>query len=232
MPQPSAGGGGDRGSRTLLTKLCQQQHFAAELDALEVRHCLNQEHYCRPTTICGWLGLLRVGGRLGRSNSHFGKRHPVILHRSSHFTKLLVRHLHLSSNHAGPTTLMGLLCDKYHVMGAKQVVREVSPSCIICRKVYARTATQLMGQLPSARVNPGIPFQEVGTDFAGPILLRQGYTRKPVTIKGFICLFICMATKAVHLEPVTDLTTEAFLACLQRFVSLKQACQNLFRQWH
>ena len=107
------------------------------------------------------------------------KWHPVILHRSSHFTKLLVRHLHLSSNHAGPESLEGLLYNKYHVVGAKQVVREVSQSCIICRKIYARTATQLMRQLPSTWVNLGIPFQEVGTDFTGPILLRQGYTRKP-----------------------------------------------------
>ena len=59
-----------------------------------------------------------------------------------------------------------------------------------------------MGQLPAA--------------YAGP---KKGYTRKPVLVKAYLALFICFSTKAVHLEIVSDLTTEAFLACLKRFVT-------------
>ena len=71
-----------------------------------------------------------------------------------------------------------------------------------------------MGQLPPQRFQAGLPFQVVGVDFAGPITTRAVHTRKPVRLKTYICVFVCFAVKAVHLEAVTDLTTEAFLAAI------------------
>ena len=47
----------------------------------------------------------------------------------------------------------------------------------------------------------------------------QGYTRKPVILKAYICVFVSLSVKAVHLELVSDLTSEAFIACLRRFIS-------------
>jgi hypothetical protein len=75
-----------------------------------------------------------------------------------------------------------------------------------------------MGQLPSPRVQLSRAFQIVGTDYAGPIQLRVGLPRSKTTIKGYIALFVCFATKAVHIEIVTSLTTEAFMAALRRFI--------------
>ena len=75
-----------------------------------------------------------------------------------------------------------------------------------------------MGQLPAQRVTPGKPFSSVGVDFAGPVLTKYSHTRRPVIIKTYISVFVCMATKAVHLEPVSDLTAASFLACFRRFV--------------
>ncbi len=76
-----------------------------------------------------------------------------------------------------------------------------------------------MGQLPAARVTPSPPFTITGIDYAGPFTLEIGHTRKPVLVKAYLALFVCLATKAVHLEIVSDLTTEAFLASLKRFIS-------------
>ena len=103
-------------------------------------------------------------------------------------------------------------------MGARRLARSVCGSCVICNKVAARLETQRMGQLPPTRVTPTPPFTVTGIDYAGPFTLKR-HTRKPVLVKSYIALFVCFSTKAVHIELVSDLTTEAFLAALRRFVS-------------
>ena len=77
-----------------------------------------------------------------------------------------------------------------------------------------------MGQLPIERVTPNLVFDKVGVDYAGPVHIKYGSIRKPTVIKAYICVFVSMSVKAVHLELlVSDLTSEAFIACLRRFIS-------------
>ena len=76
-----------------------------------------------------------------------------------------------------------------------------------------------MGQLPAARTTPAPPFSTTGIDYAGPFILKLGHTRKPVLVKAYLAIFVCFCTKAVHIEVVSDLTTEAFLAALKWFLS-------------
>ncbi|XP_035228751.1 uncharacterized protein LOC118200871 [Stegodyphus dumicola] len=76
-----------------------------------------------------------------------------------------------------------------------------------------------MDNLPKDRVVPTRPFEKVGLDFARPIITKPDLKRSKVTLKSYIALFIRFCTKAVHLEVVSELTTEAFLACLRRFIA-------------
>ncbi|XP_030753188.1 uncharacterized protein LOC115880190 [Sitophilus oryzae] len=76
-----------------------------------------------------------------------------------------------------------------------------------------------MASLPEDRVNISRPFQKVGVDFGGPFFIKWFRLRKVSLIKCYIALFVCMATKAVHIEVVSGLTTEAFLMALKRFIS-------------
>ena len=85
-----------------------------------------------------------------------------------------------------------------------------------------------MGNLPSVRLKPARPFKHSGVDYAGPIVIKQSTARNSVTTKGYICLFICMVTKALHLEAVTNLSTDAFLAAFRRFVSRRGCCTDLY----
>ena len=77
----------------------------------------------------------------------------------------------------------------------------------------------MMGQLPPECITPDSVFKHVGLDFAGPLYLKQGSVRKPVILKSYVCVFVSMSVKAVHLELVSDLSTESFIGCFRHFVA-------------
>ena len=80
----------------------------------------------------------------------------------------------------------------------------------------------MMEQLPPERITPDAVFSKVGVDNAGPVYLKQGSIRKPVMVKAYICVFVSLTVKAVHLELVSYLTSEAFIACLRRFIARRE----------
>ena len=75
------------------------------------------------------------------------------------------------------------------------------------------------GVSPAQRVEPSRPFSRVGLDYAGPFHIKASQGRGRKSFKGFVALFVCLSSKAVHLELVGDLTTKAFLGALSRFPS-------------
>src|SRR5439155_26441742 len=66
---------------------------------------------------------------------------------------------------------------------------------------------------------PSRPFSLCGVDYVGPFKLCRRAGRNPTYVKSYISLFVCFTTKAVHLEWVSDLSTNAFIAALTRFIS-------------
>ena len=76
-----------------------------------------------------------------------------------------------------------------------------------------------MGQLPVERVTPGSVFDKVGVDYAGPVYTKIGPVRKPTIVKTYVAVFVSLSVKAVHLEAVSDLSKDAFLACLRQFIA-------------
>ena len=51
--------------------------------------------------------------------------------------------------------------------------------------------------------------------------IKQGSVRKPTILKAYVCVFVLLSVKAVHSELVSDLTTEAFIACLRCFIGCR-----------
>ncbi|XP_011858972.1 PREDICTED: uncharacterized protein LOC105556485 [Vollenhovia emeryi] len=85
----------------------------------------------------------------------------------------------------------------------------------------------LMGNLPRDRLQCSRPFENIGVDFCGPFFVKERKFRNRNKIKIYVSVFICLVTKAIHLEVVSDLTTEAFLAALKRFFSRRGANNKL-----
>jgi len=85
-----------------------------------------------------------------------------------------------------------------------------------------------MGNLPVYRVTAYYSFQNTGIDYAGPFQIRCSMGRGQKTYKGYICVFVCMATKAIHLEAVSDLSSDKFLEALRRFFARRGKSENLY----
>ncbi|XP_070854727.1 uncharacterized protein [Drosophila suzukii] len=85
-----------------------------------------------------------------------------------------------------------------------------------------------MADLPGIRTTEALPFQYSGSDYAGPFILKERRGRNPRKTKGYICLFVCLVTSAIHLELATYLSTDTFLPCLRRFMSLRGKCSQIF----
>ncbi|GJQ88544.1 hypothetical protein Trydic_g3631 [Trypoxylus dichotomus] len=86
----------------------------------------------------------------------------------------------------------------------------------------------LMGDLPQHRLTPGKAFENIGVDYFGPVHIRDSMKRKHNLIKAYGAVFVCFATKAVHVELVGNLSTEAFLAALKRFVARRGSISNIY----
>jgi len=94
-----------------------------------------------------------------------------------------------------------------------------------------RLSNRRMGNLQSFRVQPQRPFLQVGLDYGGPFIIGENCRCNAKTSKAYLALFACMTVKAVHLELVTDLSTAAFLAALNRFVARRGIPWDLFSDY-
>jgi len=164
-------------------------------------------------------GLMRVGGRLANSRLPNNARHPVLFPRSHRLTQLIIKHEHVRSLHAGLQSTIATVRQNFWPLSVRSTTRQIIRKCTVCFRHNPIISEARMGILPSPRVTPSRPFSYCGVDYAGPITVREGKRRNARNTKAYICIFVCFATKAVHIELVSDLTSEAFLASLKRFIS-------------
>ncbi|XP_011169521.1 uncharacterized protein LOC105202636 [Solenopsis invicta] len=170
-------------------------------------------------------GIIRVGGRLKHAVLYPDKRHPVILPRGSHFTMLVIEACHQKTLHGGVQLTLGQLRQRYWVPGGRLEIRRLIHRCIPCMRWRVASPQPPMSKLPKSRVRP---FTHTGVDYAGPVLVRTAAGRGHKSKKVFFCIFICLATRAVHLELVSDYSTDACIAVFRRFVSRHGMCQSMY----
>ncbi|CAI6376224.1 unnamed protein product [Macrosiphum euphorbiae] len=147
-------------------------------------------------------GVLRVGGRLTQSSLPYDMRHPVLLPKAHLYTTMVVRSIHLLHQHAGLNVTMSLVRQKYWVVHGRSIIRKVLHDCVKCYRFRQVKTHQLMADLPAFRVNYAPVFSHCGVDFAGPFSTKPSVGRSRIVYKTYLALFICLTTKAVHLEIV------------------------------
>jgi len=175
-------------------------------------------------------GIIRVGGRLSNAcQIGFDFKHQILLPKNEHFVKILIDYYHKKYLHTGPYLLFSLLRHKYWILSARNLIRQRIRSCNYCFKFKPKPNFPIMANLPAPRVNPQLkPFIDTGVDYAGPFTITLTRRRGVKTQKAYICLFVCLATKNIHLELVSDLSTDAFINALKRFISRRGPVKTLY----
>lgn len=169
-------------------------------------------------------GVLRVGGRITRSGLEYEQKHPAFLPSDHPLTYLIIDFIHRKHLHPGINTTHYLLLQQFWIISAKRTIRRCIGKCINCYRTNPQPLQPFMSDLPSCRVNQVKAFSVVGVDFGGPFRIKLGHHRGAKLDKAYLCLFVCFVTKAVHLEVVSTLSTEGFIAALRRFVARRGRC--------
>ncbi|KXJ77016.1 hypothetical protein RP20_CCG008496 [Aedes albopictus] len=211
-------------SLDLIVGLVQRQHYAKDIKQIQqyqTTQKVNDKYvgdlrYLNPMY---QAGILRVGGRIKHANLTFGQRHPIILPAKNHVTKIIINDLHERYLHIGPSGLLSALRQQFWIVDGRNVIQKQLRKCVRCFRITPPDVKRFMGDLPQFRVTQSDVFSRVGVDYGGPFLIKTGNPRKPVYQKTYIALFICMVTKAIHIELAADLSTEAFINVLKRFVA-------------
>ncbi|XP_066934407.1 uncharacterized protein [Clytia hemisphaerica] len=169
-------------------------------------------------------GVLRVGGRLRRSNLNFQLRHPILLPKNHELSESIVRWCHEKCAHRGRLhTLHELRNHGFWVVNGNTFVRKIIYHYVICCYLRGSTSNQIMADLPKARVVESPPFTYVGVDFFGPFIVKE--LRRE--LKRYGVIFTCFSTRAVHLEVSSSLETDTFIMTLRRFISRRGKVRSM-----
>ncbi|UYV75388.1 hypothetical protein LAZ67_13000092 [Cordylochernes scorpioides] len=202
-----------------IIRCAQQEDYYIDLKQLEAFQPLSgKSPLIKLNPFLDKGGLLRVSGRLNNALLSFDQKHPIILPKAHYITQLVIRHYHERLLHAGVQLTLSAIREKYWIPSGRCLVKQILFKCIKCARFRTKAVQQLTGNLPTSRTNWTTPFTKTGIDFAGPVIVKTSNLRNAKCDMAYIALFICMFSKAIHIELVTNLTTEAFLAALRRFI--------------
>lgn len=91
-------------------------------------------------------------------------------------------------------------------------MKGVIHQCAICVRFRVIHAIAPTAPLPADRANQTHPPAITGTDFTGPVYVKEGDAQGK---------FTCATTRAIHLEFGSDITSKPFVTAFRRSISRK-----------
>ena len=160
-------------ARLLWVHYYQRTHLSEEMKSLISHKPIRSSSSLLRLSPILVKGLMRVGGRLRNSSLDADAKHPLILPAKNRFVQLLVEHAHQITLHGRTQLTLITVRKQYWILKGRQEVKSVIHKCTSCIRYSARAGSQMMSDLPSARVLPCSPFQRAGIDYAGLFSVRS-----------------------------------------------------------
>ncbi|XP_064627989.1 uncharacterized protein LOC135487823 [Lineus longissimus] len=203
----------------------QKRHYSAEIEALQGGAAVvGKKSQIRGLDPILRDGLLKVGGRISRSNLPEETIHTVILPKGSHVARLILNYVHLLLWHGGRNQMLSRLRTKYWIVQAPSAACSVIRNCVVCRKMKGPLGEQRMSDLPEDRLTPDKPpFTCTGVDYFGPFEVKRGRS----VVERWGVMFTCLVVRAVHIEVADSLDTSSYINALRRFLAHRGQCVKL-----
>ena len=166
-------------------------------------------------------GLWRVGSRVRHHVPFtFDSKLPVLLPTDHIITLQIMRSAHRHSHVAQDGTLCRFRMEGYWAVRAGSLAKKVASACVPCRKNGRKTIFQPLGEIPANQLKQPIAWGHCQMDLFGPYHCR-GDVNPRTTKKTWGLVVEDVNSGAVHLDVVSDYSTNAVLMSLRRFGSLR-----------
>ena len=171
-------------------------------------------------------GLIRCYGRLSNADLPEETINPILLPTREKVVELLIEDHHKKTFHAGVNHTLAQVRMRYWIPKGRAEVKQVLGKCNVCQK-YQGCPFKMpsMSPWPNNKVIRSLSFQYSSLDYFGPLYIkcRNHADRKKV----WVCLFTCVAVRAIYLEIVADLSAEEFPLALRRFIARRGKPQQI-----
>ncbi|UYV64217.1 hypothetical protein LAZ67_2007061 [Cordylochernes scorpioides] len=196
-----------------LVKIIQSESIGEEDPKMKQLHAFQDKE-----------GLWRVKTRIVNRNDDELFRLPILIPTNHPVTELIVKSVHEKMYHCGAQTLRSVLREKFWIPKARQLVRHVIHKCPRCRRFETKRVDVPEASLPQHRVRDVVVFEVTGIDLGGPLYLEDGQ-------KVWFVIFTCGVYRAVHLELVTSLSTEALVGAVESWTPERVYRVNFGVKW-
>ena len=117
-----------------------------------------------------------------------------------------------------PVFLIAQLRNEFWIPYGRAEVKKASHDCGVCKRFQGGPfKLRSMSPWPRKKVANSTPFTYTDLDYFGPLYVRAESSKEKV----WVCLFTCVAVRAIHLELIKDMTAKQFLLALRRFIARK-----------
>ena len=96
------------------------------------------------------------------------------------------------------------------------MLRSMMRHCVVCQCLFGKPRNQKMADLPVERCIPRpTAFTNIGVDLFGPFYVVRGRS----TVTRYSCVLTCFSIRAIHIEVLESLETDAFINGFRSFCS-------------
>ena len=163
-------------------------------------------------------GILRFSGRTKRSSLPFEAKHPIILDSKEAIVNFFIQKCHEICMHLGVEYTRNYVQQRCHIIGIRESLRSLAFKYFECQRFRALGLQPPMADFPEVRFQDSsltAVFTNVGLDYLRPFAVMQ----RDKEVKTYICFFMCLVTRAIHLEIAEDLSTDKSITAVRRFIS-------------